>query len=226
MKTKIKFTYTFFVLIIVAGLLFNSNTTFGKVPKTKKHNSKVTTKKQKLINESLKKLKTYLMGFDGISFDLISVKNTTFASTQTTSNIFSNEFLKEKLLSNILVWLGTPYRMGGTSKSGVDCSNFVAQIIRQTLSINFPANAERQSKLFVPIKNIDELSFGDLIFFSGRNKKSKRIGHVGIYLGNGIFAHSSTGKGVIITHISESYYSERFRFGGKLSYEHLNIVSN
>ncbi len=160
MKTKIKFTYTFFVLIIVAGLLFNSNTTFGKVPKTKKHNSKVTTKKQKLINESLKKLKTYLMGFDGISFDLISVKNTTFASTQTTSNIFSNEFLKEKLLSNILVWLGTPYRMGGTSKSGVDCSNFVAQIIRQTLSINFPANAERQSKLFVPIKTLTNFPLG------------------------------------------------------------------
>ncbi|MFN3781194.1 MAG: NlpC/P60 family protein [Candidatus Kapaibacteriota bacterium] len=50
------------------------------------------------------------------------------------------------------------------------------------------------------------------------------MGHVGIYLGNGVFAHSSTGKGVIITHISEGYYGERFRFGGKLSSDVFNIV--
>lgn len=213
-----------FSAIILISILFTSTTVYGKKDKYSRNqfNSK-STQKQYLV-ESLKKLKYYLLGYSIISFEQTYTKSTNdFLNEQT---VFSNEFYKSKLLNIILHWLGTPYKLGGSTKKGIDCSNFVAQVVHNTFGINFPANAETQSRLFKPIDNIDELTFGDLLFFTGRNKRSKRIGHVGIYLGNGIFAHSSTGKGVIITHITEGYYSERFRFGGRLTTDIFNIVSN
>jgi hypothetical protein len=183
----------------------------------KKIAKRTNTKQTKLVKESLMKLKTYLIGYDKISVDFPFV--TTNSKNNCQQNLFSNSYLREKLLENILLWLGTPYRMAGSSKKGIDCSNFVARVLEETLHINFPANAQTQTHYVKPIKNFEDLTFGDLIFFSGRNRKSQRIGHVGIYLGNGIFAHSSTSKGVIITHISEGYYTERFRFGGRVSLE-------
>ncbi len=216
-----KFIIAFLVLFLVS-ILINTTLAYGTNDRqNKKHLSTKIFRKSNVI-ESLKKLKLYLLGYNNISFELIH--NTTSFDFLDAKSIFSNEIYKTKLLTTILQWLGTPYKMGGSTKKGIDCSNFVAQIFRQTFGINFPANAETQSRLFNPINELKELSFGDLIFFTGRNKKSMRIGHVGIYLGNGVFAHSSTGKGVIITHISEGYYSERFRFGGRLSSDILNIV--
>ncbi|MFN3306019.1 MAG: C40 family peptidase [Candidatus Kapaibacteriota bacterium] len=214
-----KFLIAFFVISFVCILIDTTIVHGKKIIQHKKHPNSKTILKPNVI-ESLKKLKFYLQGFHNISDD--PFQNTT--NPVDANSIFSNEIYKTKLLNTILQWLGTPYKMGGSTKKGIDCSNFVAQILRQTFGINFPANAQTQSRLFNPINDLKELSFGDLIFFSGRNKKSKRIGHVGIYLGNGVFAHSSTGKGVIITHISEGYYGERFRFGGKLSLDVFNIV--
>lgn len=201
----------FLILILIATLLIIPNQElFSKSTK------KVGLKHKKLIQESLLKLKTHLIGYDQISVDFPIVGTINTKSISTQHNKFNNTLFADKLLQNILLWLGTPYRMGGSSHKGIDCSNFVSKIINETFNINFPANAETQSRLVIPILNIEELSYGDLIFFSGRNKKSKRIGHVGIYLGNGIFAHSSTSKGVIISHISDGYYTQRFRFGGRL----------
>ncbi len=181
-----------------------------------KSTKKVGLKQKKLVQESLLKLKTYLIGYEHISVEFPSIKTINTKATSTPNNPFNNTFFADKLLQNILLWLGTPYRMGGASHKGIDCSNFVSKIIYETFNIPFPANAENQSHFVIQINNFEKLAFGDLIFFTGRNKKSKRIGHVGIYLGNGIFAHSSTSKGVIITHISEGYYTQRFRFGGRL----------
>ena len=106
--------------------------------------------------------------------------------------------------------------MPGRSRNGIDCSNFVSLIINEVLNINIPAGAATQATLFYKIAKQNNLQFGDLVFFSGRNKKAKRIGHVGIYIGNGLFAHSSTNKGVIYTHLSEGYYQERYRFGARI----------
>jgi cell wall-associated NlpC family hydrolase len=123
-----------------------------------------------------------------------------------------------KLLENINEWLTTPYRHAGRSKNGVDCSNFTSVMVNNALGIKFPSSPETQSRArnVEYIKNIDDLQFGDLIFFTGRNRNAKRLGHVGFYIGNGLFAHSSSGRGVIYTHISESYYTPRFRGGGRI----------
>lgn len=131
-------------------------------------------------------------------------------------SVFEDFYLRKSLLHTINDWLGVRYRLPGRSRNGVDCSNFVSIIISSVLEQNIPAGASQQSKLFAKIENADELQFGDLVFFSGRNKKSKRIGHVGIYIGNGLFAHSATNHGVTYTHLSEGYYQVRYRFGGRI----------
>ncbi len=212
--------WALFALLFI-GVVLYPTPTFSK-HKAKKPTKKSTvkvSKRHKLIEESLAKLKKYLIGnkqfsFENISFDPQNEQTIVLGDN---SSIFTHPLFKDKLIQNILSWLGTPYRYGGSSKRGVDCSNFICGILNETVGVRLPANAQTQALLFEPIYEIDKLQFGDLIFFSGRNQRAKRIGHVGIYLGNGIFVHSSTHRGVIVTHISESYYTPRYRFGGRLA---------
>ncbi len=132
-----------------------------------------------------------------------------------TRSPFRHPQLRYDLVVNISSWLGTRYRYGGSSKRGVDCSGFTSAVVSNTLRTAFNGSSRVQAARFVPIFDTDSLQFGDMVFFTGRNKRSTRIGHVGIFLGNGVFAHSSTGRGVIYTHLSEGYYTERFRWGGR-----------
>lgn len=223
-----KFWVLFTLLFISISLQPIPTFAKNKVKKTtKKHNTNIS-KRHKLIEESLTKLKKYLIGNDQISFENISfdpIKQHTIALDYS-AGVFTHPLLKDKLIQNILLWLGTPYRYAGSTKRGVDCSNFVRSILNETVGIRLPANAQTQAFLFEPIYEIDKLRFGDLIFFSGRNHRAKRIGHVGIYLGNGIFVHSSTHRGVVVTHISESYYTQRYRFGGRLALERFLFASD
>lgn len=130
--------------------------------------------------------------------------------------VFNNSELRDNLVENINSWLGTPYRHGGRTQNGIDCSNFTSVMMNETLGLDIPSSPGGQASLVEPIQKIEDLQFGDLVFFSGRSRRAHRIGHVGIYIGNGLFAHSSSGRGVIYTHISEGYYMERFRCGGRL----------
>ena len=128
---------------------------------------------------------------------------------------FANPFMRLQLMQVINNWLGTRYRYGGRSKAGVDCSGFTSQVMTEALGRDFYGSSRVQAARFNPITNPDSLQFGDMIFFTGTSRRSNRIGHVGIYLGNGIFAHSSTSIGVTFNHITDGYYSRRFRFGGR-----------
>ncbi len=116
------------------------------------------------------------------------------------------------LLREIVSWLGTPYRYGGTSRSGADCSGFALQVYKEVYGINLArvtANMAQHSTR-VNRRNLRE---GDLVFFriSGR-----KISHVGIYISNNKFAHASTSRGVIISDLDENYYNDRFAFGGRV----------
>lgn len=128
---------------------------------------------------------------------------------------FYSADVRWKLLGNIHRWLGTGYRYGGGSKRGIDCSGFTSVVITSAIGQSFSGSSYIQARKVERVE-IDELQFGDLIFFTGRNRKSGRVGHVGIYIGNGVFAHSSSDRGVSYTHISEGYYSQRFLFGGRI----------
>ncbi len=130
---------------------------------------------------------------------------------------FTNPFMRLQLMQIISDWLGTRYRFGGRSKSGIDCSAFTSRVMTEALGRDFVGTSRAQAEQFSPILSVDSLQFGDIIFFTGTSRRSNRIGHVGIYLGSGVFAHSSTSRGVTINHLSDGYYSRRYRFGGRFT---------
>ena len=111
-----------------------------------------------------------------------------------------------KLLVKVAMgFLGAPYRMGGSSVTGIDCSAFVKKIY-QVFDINLPRTAAEQSHVGLPVSR-SNLSEGDLIFFNTR----RSLGHVGIYIGNNEFVHASSRKrGVRIDNLDTPYYNKRF----------------
>lgn len=107
-------------------------------------------------------------------------------------------------------WTGTPYYYGGMTKKGVDCSGFVVLAAQdQFPQNNLPHSANMLSKMGEDINHRTDLLPGDFIFFSA-NKKSKKITHVGIYLGDQQFAHASTKRGVTVSSLKSQYYLDRY----------------
>ena len=102
-------------------------------------------------------------------------------------------------------WKGVPYRYGGTSKKGIDCSAFVAHTFRHGLGVDLPRTVRAQAQRGQRIER-DELSMGDLLFFrTGRSSE-----HVGIYLQRGEFMHASRRRGVMISRLSNRYWRAKF----------------
>jgi len=101
--------------------------------------------------------------------------------------------------------VGTPYLWGGTSKAGFDCSGFI-QYIFDKFKLDLPRTSKTQAKEGTAVDQ-DNLRAGDLVFF---NTDGQGISHVGLFLGNNKFAHSSSSRGVTISSLSESYYKNRY----------------
>jgi len=116
-----------------------------------------------------------------------------------------------RILEEVSRHMGVPYKSGGSSKSGVDCSGFVRLIYRHIFNVDLPYVAASQSRL--PIFDditFEELRTGDLIYFT-RTPKKVRINHVGIYLKDGKFAHAIEKKGVIVSNLSERHWKTRVK---------------
>jgi hypothetical protein len=116
------------------------------------------------------------------------------------------------LINEIAGWLGTPYRYGGDSKEGIDCSAFALNVYREVYGIDLDRMTINMSQRAQRI-NKQHLREGDLVFF---RINQQRISHVGIYISNNKFAHASTRLGVIISDMNEEYYSRRFAFAGRI----------
>lgn len=129
-------------------------------------------------------------------------------------NNFETDTPKEKMLMEIIKYLNVPYQYGGNSKSGIDCSAFTQNIYREILSVNLSRSAREQYKQGEVISDVDDLQFGDLVFFDTRS--GVRPGHVGIYIGDQLFAHASTKKGVTISSLNHAYYKDRFMSGRRI----------
>lgn len=112
-------------------------------------------------------------------------------------------------------WLGVPYRYGGTTRKGVDCSGLVGQIYKQVYHTNLERSTTGMAQKNCRKVGKGNLKTGNLVFFN-TSKKKKGINHVGLFLKNGYFIHASTSKGVIISNLKEDYYHKTWKQGGKV----------
>lgn len=104
-------------------------------------------------------------------------------------------------------FLGVPYRLGGSSRKGIDCAGLV-RVAYKGLGLRLPTTAAGQFQQGVEV-SLGELQPGDLLFF--RDTYKRGISHVGIYIGEGKFIHAASKKrGVVLTSLSRPYYLSRF----------------
>ena len=108
-------------------------------------------------------------------------------------------------------WWATRYRYGGTDKYGIDCSAFTGKILSTIYGVALPRTAAEQYKTAEKIAK-ENLKEGDLVFFNTRGG----VSHVGFYLGDNYFVHSSVAAGVTISSLKDDYYSRKFIAGGRV----------
>lgn len=104
-------------------------------------------------------------------------------------------------------WRGTPYRYGGSSRRGVDCSAFVQMTLRDKFAIQLPRETRQQAKIGTQIDK-DDLLPGDLVFFKTGSGESGL--HVGIYDTDNQFIHASTSQGVTRSSLDNVYWQKNF----------------
>lgn len=127
----------------------------------------------------------------------------------------------EEFLMEIVKYYKTPYKFGGNSLKGIDCSGFTKSIYKNVLEIDISRSAREQYREGEVIDDKSKLEFGDLVFFNTRRRV--RPGHVGIYLWDNLFVHASTKHGVIITSLDEEYYSKRYMGARRIKSNGFNI---
>ncbi len=122
----------------------------------------------------------------------------------------SSSNLTQQVVDYALTLLGTPYHYGGTTEEGgFDCSGFVRHVFAN-FQVDLPHSSRDQYSLGRAVSK-DGLEIGDLLFFT-RPGRSKGVGHVGIYIGDGQFIHASSGKKkkITISALDSTYYVKRY----------------
>lgn len=123
----------------------------------------------------------------------------------------------DDILTEAESYLGTPYRYGGMTRSGIDCSAFVLSVFGAATGMNLPRVAASQAQEGEKVDK-ENLQKGDLVFFShGKG----RISHVGIVEsvsedGDVKFIHAATSRGVMISSLADSYWGPKFRFAKRV----------
>lgn len=124
---------------------------------------------------------------------------------------------RDLILMEIIKYLNTPYKFGGNSFNGIDCSAFTQNVYHNTNFYDLNRSAREQFKQGIEIKDKSELKFGDLVFFNTRRRV--KPGHVGIYIGDNLFAHASSKLGVTISSLDHDYYSKRYMGARRYDFE-------
>lgn len=119
----------------------------------------------------------------------------------------STNSLEWALASELLPLLDSPYKYGGESASGIDCSGLTRTVYSRAFNIDLPHKASYQFNLGTAISK-KRLLAGDLVFFY--DKKDRKIGHVGIYLAENQFIHSAIRRGVIISSLDGAYWRKHY----------------
>jgi len=127
-------------------------------------------------------------------------------------NVDVESLTNSTLYNFIEEWWATHYHYGGTGKNGIDCSAYSGLLLNRVWGIKTPRTARAMYDVAEKIER-ENLKEGDLVFFNTRGG----VSHVGVYLGNGYFTHSSTGNGVTINNLEETYYKSKLICGGRIA---------
>jgi lipoprotein Spr len=124
-------------------------------------------------------------------------------------------FVEDSILNSfILKWLGKPYKLGGKTEKGIDCSQFTKRLYKDVYSLDLQNVAYKQWNQTVRVKR-DSLQVGDLVFF--RSRQSPSGWHCGAYIGNTYFVHAANKfEGVKVSSLKEPRYLKSYRGGGRL----------
>ena len=126
------------------------------------------------------------------------------------------DFDKNKLIEIAYSYLKTPHKMGGCTREGIDCSGLVMAAHKE-LGVLLPHSAHEQARFGTIIPSMEELIPGDMVFFYNSYNTNRLITHSGIYIGDGMFIHTSNSKGVVVTPVNDPYYwGKRFLFGTRI----------
>ncbi|HEF8773780.1 TPA: bifunctional murein DD-endopeptidase/murein LD-carboxypeptidase [Providencia stuartii] len=118
---------------------------------------------------------------------------------------------KSKIMDQYANWKGVSYRLGGTTKSGVDCSSFVQRTFIEQFGVALPRTTSEQESSGKSVSR-NSLKAGDLVLF----KTGRRMKHVGIYIGDNKFVHASTSSGVIVSEMTNEYWNKRYYAGRRI----------
>jgi murein DD-endopeptidase len=121
-----------------------------------------------------------------------------------TTKAASTRGAADQAASHAAKMMGKPYRFGGSSPAGFDCSGLVQYSYRQA-GVTLPHNTDKQRSASRAVK-LSDLRRGDLLFF---NQEGKKYGHVGMYIGDGKFVHApSSGKSVRSDRLDSPYWKK------------------
>ena len=113
---------------------------------------------------------------------------------------YSRITMRENIADEAIKYKGTPYVYGGNNPSGFDCSGFVQYVYKKN-GYELPRTVSNMEKV---LKKTKSPLKGDIVIFE--NPK-----HTGIYMGNGMFIHASSSRGVVIDNLNQSWYKKRLK---------------
>jgi len=146
--------------------------------------------------------------------EVVAVDSYGYLSRRLGINIGKHDKENLELFTVAEKWLGVPYRYGGNTKKGCDCSGFVSQVYKAVYGKSLERNsAAIRDKNCSKIRR-SQLRTGDLVFF--KTGSSRKINHVGIYLKDDKFIHASSSKGVIVSSLEEKYYIRTYVCSGRV----------
>jgi cell wall-associated NlpC family hydrolase len=129
---------------------------------------------------------------------------------------------RSDVMAQIIDWLGTRYEFGGEARSGVDCSAFTRAVFAKAFGVTLPRTAFAQHSLGETVDR-DELRFGDLVFFHTAHYSP--VSHVGIYIGEGLFANAACSRGVSVASMQSPYWSKHY-IGAKRLFSNNEVTAS
>jgi cell wall-associated NlpC family hydrolase len=127
-------------------------------------------------------------------------------SFRTEKNTSISNLDQAKMMREISKMMGVSYKLGGSDENGIDCSAYTMTVYKNSVGKQLPRSSAEQYKMGIPVQT-DDLKFGDLLFFDTTGETAS---HVGIYLGDDLFAHASVSLGVTISSLESTYFKQRY----------------